>query len=155
MVEFNEEQPPPSAEEMTQLLWAHADGTAEHILKWLGGPLRPGNLARLLSEEGGLRYTTEVLYSESGLSSHQFAQPHFYEHDGQRRCMLHIHPRYRSYPDAVPFLVAYMAASIMYGDAADSELCEHFGAMLVGMGREKFYAKVCELADWRPDEGGG
>lgn len=140
----------PGEEEITQLLWAHADATAERIVQWLDGPVNSNNLTRFLSEEGGLRYPTELLFTEDGLSPHQFAQPVFYESEVGRRCMLHMHPRYREYREAQPYLVAYMAAVIMYGDAADSDLCEHLGAMLVGRDREGFYADVCTLADWRP-----
>lgn len=64
--------------------------------------------------------------------------------------MLHVHPRYESYPEAIPSLAAYMAATVMYGDVADAALCEHLGAMLVQQEREQFYEEICRLADWRP-----
>jgi len=140
----------PSVEEMAKLLWAHADSTAERIIALLGGPLSSNNITRFLEDEACLRYPTRLLFTEEGLSAHQFAQPVFYTEGAGRRCMLHIHPRYESYREAVPYLVAYMAALIMYGDAADSDLCEHLGAMLVKQEREQFYTDLCALADWRP-----
>jgi hypothetical protein len=140
----------PSAEEMTKLLWAHADTTAERVLDLLGGPLSSNNLSRFLEGGDSLRYPTEILFSEEGLEEHQFAEPVFYAGKSGQCCMLHIHPRYQNYPEAIPYLVAYMAAPINYGDSADGDLCEHLGAMLVKQEREEFYARVCQLADWRP-----
>ena len=150
MTEQQDQEALPSAKEMTKLLWAHADTAAERALGLLGGPLSSNNLSRFLAEEGCLRYPTDITYTNECLEEHQFANPIFYAGESGQRCMLHIHPRYQDYPEAIPYLVAYMAASINYGDSADSDLCEHLGAMLVKQDREEFYTRVCQLADWRP-----
>ena len=145
-----ESEPLPSAEEMIKLLWTHADATAERVLKVLGAPLSSNNLTQFLESESCLRYLTKLCFSEDGLDEGQFAQPVFYTEGETQRCMLNIHPRYKDYREALPYLVAYMAAVINYGDAADSDLCEHLGAMLVKQEREVFYQQICTLADWRP-----
>lgn len=145
-----ESEPLPSAEEMTKLLWAHANATAERVLALLGTPLSSNNLTQFLESEACLRYPTALCFIEDALDEHQFAQPVFYTEGEAQRCMLNVHPRYEGYQEALPYLVAYMAAVINYGDAADSDLCEHFGAMLVKQERERFYQQVCMLADWRP-----
>ena len=139
----------PSPEEMKQLLWAHADGTAERIIELLGGPLSSNLLTRFMEDPACLRYTTEIRFTEEGLDAHQFAEPFFYTEGGDRRCMLHIHRRYALCPEALPYFVAYMAAPIMYGDVADSDLCEHLGAMLLGEEKSAFYEQLCDFADWR------
>ncbi len=140
----------PDEEELRQLLWAHADTTAERILERLGGPLDGRNLATLLNDGACLRYPTSVKFTEEALEGDLFAQPVFQGDGSAMLCVLHVHPRYQFHPTALPHLVAYMAAVINYADAADSDLCEHFGAMLVGQSRDDFYQNVCDLADWRP-----
>ncbi len=150
MTTENEHEELPSAEEMGKLLWAHADATVERVLERLGAPLSSNNLTQFMEDEACLRYPTGLCFTEDGLDEHQFAQPVFYTEGETQRCMLNIHPRYEGYREALPYLVAYMAAVINYGDAADNDLCEHLGAMLVKQERDVFYQQICALADWRP-----
>jgi len=140
-----EDAPPPH--EVTKLLWAHADATAERVIERLGGPLRLANLEQFLRDKQCLRYVTSIHFDEDALESHQFAEPVLNGEGAERHCCLYLHPRYQGYPEAVPYLVAYMAAAITYGDAADPELCEHLGSMLVKESKETFYARICRLAD--------
>ena len=146
MDERNEE-PLPSAGEVTQLLWAHADAAAERVLERLGGPLDTDNLEQFLRDEACLRYPTSLRFDSTPLDTHQFAEPVFEVEGRERHCCLYMHPRYQAHPDAIPYLVAYMAAAITYGDAADADLCEHLGAMLVKESRDDFYRRICALAD--------
>lgn len=143
----NSAAPVPSADEVRKLLWAHADASAERILAQIGGTLCLDNLQQFLEGETGLRYPATVAFDATPLEPHQFAEPVFHDQDGERRCCIHVHPRYEAQPNALPFLVAYMAAVINYGDAADADLCEHLGAMLVGDTRQAYYERLCRLAD--------
>lgn len=129
------------------MLWAHADATAERVIDRLGGPLRLTNLEQFLRDKQCLRYVTSLHFEEEILEPHQFAEPVVHGEGEERHCCLYIHPRYQNYPDSIPYLVAYMAAAITYGDAADADLCEHLGAMLVKETRDAFYARICRLAD--------
>ena len=143
--ESGESPPPP--EEVTKLLWAHADATAERVVERLGGPLSLKNLETFLRDRSCLRYATSLCFDDAPLEPHQFAEPVVVEEGASKHCCLYIHPRYQSHPEMIPHFVAYMAAAIIYGDAADSELCEHLGAMLVQEPRETFYQRICEWAD--------
>ncbi|MBL7646178.1 MAG: hypothetical protein JNK74_08320 [Candidatus Hydrogenedentes bacterium] len=140
-----DETPPPH--EVTKLLWAHADATAERVIDRLGGPLRLTNLEQFLRDKQCLRYVTSIHFDGDELEPHQFAEPVLHGEGAERHCCLYIHPRYQGYPEAVPYLVAYMAAAITYGDAADPDLCEHLGSMLVKEPKDAFYARICRLAD--------
>lgn len=143
----NSEAPIPSVDEVAKLLWAHADATAERVLEQLGGTLCLENLDLFLESETCLRYPAALRFDAGPLDPHQFAEPVFHEVAGERRCCIHVHPRYEAHPNAVPYLVAYVAAVINYGDAADADLCEHLGAMLVGDTRDAYYQRICRLAD--------
>ena len=140
-----DETPPPH--EVTKLLWAHADATAERVIERLGGPLGLGNLEQFLRDKECLRYVTSLHFDGELLEPHQFAEPVLLGEGAERQCCLYIHPRYQGCPDSVPYLVAYMAAAITYGDAADPDLCEHLGSMLVKEPRDAFYRRICTLAD--------
>ena len=141
---MRDDAPPPR--EVTRLLWAHADATAERVIQRLGGPLCLENLECFLRDKQCLRYSTSLHFDEDGLEAGQFAEPVVHGEGQERHCCLHIHPRYKQYPGAVPYLVAYMAAAITYGEAADRELSEHLGAMLVNEPRESFCRRVTALA---------
>jgi len=137
----------PPAREVTKLLWAHADATAERVLERLGGPLCLANLESFLRDKQCLRYATSLHFDEEGLRPDQLAEPRLHGEGLERHCCLRIHPRFQRYPEAVPYLVAYMTAAISYGDAADRDLCEYLGAMLVNESRESFCRRVCAIAE--------
>lgn len=125
----------------------HATRAAQRAKAKLGGPLCPDNLYRFLTDPDCLRYPVEIVYDASPLEPHQFAEPVIQVENGARICRLFVHPRYRGHADALCFFVAYMAAPINYGAAATLELCESYGATLVGEDSETFYRTICAMAD--------
>lgn len=126
---------------------AHALSAARRACASLGGPLNRDNLDRFLTLPGCLRYPTAIVFDAAPLEPHQFAEPVIVVENGARVCRLHLHPHFAERPDALPHLVAYMAAAINYGAVATPELCEAFGAALMGVDRETFYGLTCEFAD--------
>ena len=128
-------------------LRTHAQTAAQRALGKLGGPLVSANLAGFLGDSDCIRYPTEIVYDGTGLDPHQFAEPFFEDVDGARHCRLHVHPRFAGHPEALPYFVAYMAGAINYGKVVSTQLCEAFGAALVGMEPDAFYEKVCALYD--------
>jgi hypothetical protein len=53
----------------------------------------------------------------------------------------------KDHPDQVVNAVAYMIPLINYGDIITDEHCVAYGATLLGMLQEEFYAAICRLAD--------
>lgn len=129
-----------------EFLWHHASASAERALGRLGGPLRLSNLERFLRDRQCLRYTTSIQFDDEGLGPDQFAEPVMFEEGDECHCCLRIHPKFQHYPEAVPYLVAYMAAAITYGASADAALCGHLGSMLVREPKEAFHARIGRLA---------
>ena len=125
----------------------HAAEAAQRARAALGGKLDAANLDAFLSDRTFLRVPTELRFDGLGLAPHQFATPAFISENGERQCILHIRPHYENLPDTHAYIVAYMAAAINYGAAASAELCETYGATLLGVGVEDFYAAVCRIAD--------
>lgn len=145
--------PPLTAEESHEmldvLLKEHAERAAERALESLGEPLHPGNLAAFMADSACLRYPTQLIYSSEGLDEHQFAEVFFDGPEGARACTLRVHPRYVPYPEALPLFVAYMAPVVNYGHIVTPELCEAYGATLLGMEADAYYAALCAAADAR------
>lgn len=134
-------------DEAVAALSHHAAEAAVRARAALGANLDAENLGTFLSERILLRLPTELRFDGLGLDPHQFAHPVFVTENGERRCILHICSQYKDLPDTHAYIVAYMAAAINYGAAASAELCETYGATLMGISVEDFYAAICRIAD--------
>lgn len=126
-------------------LESHAAVAASRALDTLGGPLSFTNLSQFL--ESCLRFPTVLQFDDDGLEPQQFARPSFEDRDGLRTCILRIRPHFENQTKDLPYIVAYMAATINYLDSASSALCEDFGATLMGVRTEDFYQSVCRISD--------
>lgn len=139
-----------SIEVLDALLKDHADQAAERARAVLDAPLDAFNLSRFLLEEGCLRYPTEIVFSDEGVDPNQFAETFFDEGENGRVCRLHIHPRFEGYDHYLPYFVAYMGPVINYGHIAKPELCERYGAYLLGLDADAFYTQLCDIMDNTP-----
>lgn len=124
-------EPSPSTPKVTNLLYVHAESTAARALSYLGAPLRPDNLEIFLRDRAALRYVTSLRFDGAPPPVDRLAEPVLTGEGAAAHCCLHIQPRYQHHPEALPHIVAYMAAAIVYGEAADADLSEYLGAMLV------------------------
>lgn len=144
---FNALAPEEEIETLDTMLWEHAERTAERVLQRLRGPLAPHNLDQFLNDDACVRYPVTIVFNGEGLEPHQFAEPHFQITPEGKTCTLHIDPRYRDRFDALPYFIAYMTPVINYGHIVTPAVCEHFGAMVMQMGEDTYYRRLCELVD--------
>jgi hypothetical protein len=145
--ERDEDMESPSVALLQHVLLHHADAAAHRARQKMGGVLSGETLAVFLNDPECLRYPTEIVFDDTDLEPHQFAQPFLVEEEGSRRCILRVRPRYAACPEVLPYFVAYMAAVINYGDAAWADLCEIYGATLLGLDQETFYRRLCHCVD--------
>ncbi len=138
--------------EFEEHLYDHVRVAVRRAHDRLGGPLNSSNLAQFLTDSECVRYPVEIVFDAEPLESHQFAEPVVIKEEGETRCRLYVHPRFAARDDVLPYFVAYMAAPINYGAVATPELCETYGAALVGEEPEAFYQKLCALMDEAPGE---
>lgn len=112
------------------------------------GPLTEESLERLLQDPDCVRHKTRIVYEYGEMAPHQFAQPDLDPRsaDGRGR-ILYIRPGLRSRPLDVAVAVAYMLPVVNYGEVVGDEGCLLYGATLLGLTTDEFYARVCALAD--------
>jgi hypothetical protein len=134
-------------EELAAFVRNHAEIAAERAQGKLGGPLTSQNLSQFLSDTDCLRCKTTLEFSEEGLEPHQFAEPYFDDAGGTATCCLHIRPTFSASPEAWPYFVAYLAAVINYGQVVAPDICEFYGARLMGLSEDDFYARLCAFVD--------
>ena len=112
------------------------------------GPLPADKLEALLHDPDCLRHPVRLVFEFGEMAMHQFAQPDIdwrnTEQDGR---VLYVRPLLRERPDLLPPAVAYMIPLINYGDIISDEHCLLFGATLMAMTVEEYYACICRLAD--------
>jgi hypothetical protein len=111
-------------------------------------PLSAGKLDRLLHDTDCLRHPVRLVFEFGEMAMHQFAQPDLdwrnREQDGR---VLYLRPLLRHQPELLPFAIAYMLPLINYGDIITDDHCVLYGATLLGMMEDEFYAAICRLAD--------
>jgi hypothetical protein len=119
------------------------------------GPITFAGLDALLTDPECLRHPARLVFEFGEMAGHQFAEPDVdernREQDGR---VLYLRPLLRDRPDLALLAVAYMIPVINYGDIITDEHCLRYGATLLGMMEEEFYAAICRMADFAGAEPG-
>lgn len=109
------------------------------------GPIEgPGALAALLADRDCVRFETDLVFDAAPLEPGLFADS--VAGEGQR-LTLYVHPLFRDRPADLPLVVAYHIPSICYGKMASSDDAEAYGARLLDLEVDDYYARLCQLAE--------
>jgi hypothetical protein len=111
-----------------------------------GGAVDYPAVLRLLEDREAVRYPTAVAFDAAPLQPGEFAYAEplgSHPAAGFRLC---IHPHFESREEALPLLIAYHIVRINYGDVATREEAELYGAALLGLEVDDYYARLCRLA---------
>lgn len=104
-------------------------------------------IMRILDDREIVRYPVGVRFDSTPLQSGEFAYAMpLGEHPRDGFCLF-IHSSFVEQRDLWPALIAYHIPPINYGDIADAEDCELFGATLLGLDVNAYYMLLCEVAD--------
>ena len=96
-----------------------------------------------------VRYPTRLVFEFGDMAMHQFGQPDVdYRNPDRSGRVLYLRPILLNRPDLVVLAVAYMVPVINYGDIIADEHCLSYGASLLGLMEEEFYAQICGAADF-------
>jgi len=104
-------------------------------------------IRRVLDDRAIVRYPVSLRFDADGLLPGEFAHAEPLGEHPKHGFALVVHPALEARSDVVVMAIAYHIPPINYGDIAEPEDCEAFGAALLGMGVEAYYARLCELAD--------
>lgn len=130
------------------------DSLREHILAQAvvahhrHAPLNPDKVAALLCDPGCVRYRARILFELGDMAAHQFVHPGPRPgRPGNDDMVLFVHPALADHPECLPAAVAYAIPQINYGDPVTDEHCLLYGAALLGITTEEYYAALCAIAD--------
>jgi len=136
-----------TAEDFRQSLTAHVAEKGAALCAQYGPDLDWGGLQRLLQDRAFVRYPCEIAFDASALEPGEFAHPVARGERPEDGFTIHVHPIFLAQLSAVPALVLYQLVLVNYGEFASADDAEAFGAGALGLTRDEYYARLCELAD--------
>jgi hypothetical protein len=134
-------------EDAKESLTAHVAAKGAEIHGKYGPRIGWPELLRILADRECVRYPCELVFDASPLQPDECAYPVANgdrPEDGFRLC---VHPYFSAQPDRVPLLALYQLVSVNYGAFASPEDAERFGAAVLGIAQEDYYAALCAMAD--------
>ena len=110
-------------------------------------------LLRMLADPEVMRFPVRIEYSAEPLMPGEFAYAQASPSGPKDGFTLFVHPAFEERPEVLPHLVAYHVPAINYLDVATRVEAELFGATLLGLDVDDYYARLCVLADELPGNG--
>ena len=134
-------------EDARQALRGHVEEKAGAARERYGPTIDRATFESMLTDPEVTRWPTRLVFDATPLRPGEFgfAEPDPDSAEGGWRITLH--PDFAADDDAVVRLAAYHIVSINYGEIATHEEAEAFGATLLGLPVDTYYAEVCALAD--------
>lgn len=137
----------PTPENARQSLSAHVAARGAEIRAKHGPVIGWNEFRRLLADRDSVRYPCEIAFDAEPLEDGELAYPQPLgdrPEDGFRLC---LHPYFATEPDSALLIAAYQLVAINYGSFASPEDAETFGATVLGLDRNAYYRRLCDLAD--------
>ena len=94
-----------------------------------------------------MRFPTELRFDAELLRPGEFGWAQQLGDRPSEGFALVIHPSFRQREEDLPLLMAYQIVAINYLDLANGDEAEVFASILLGLDREAYYQRVCELTD--------
>jgi hypothetical protein len=136
-----------TVDDFKQSLNAHVAAKGEEIHVRYGPHIGWAELQRILNDRAAVRYPCELVFDASALQAGEFAHPIPKGACPEDGFTMFVHPYFMTQLEYVPWLVLYQLVCVNYGEFASADDAETFGAAALGISRDDYYAKLCELAD--------
>jgi hypothetical protein len=130
-----------------QSLTTHLTAKGAEIRSKYGPLIGWAQLQQILNDRECVRYPCELVFDGAPLQPEECAFPESKggrPEDGFRLC---VHPYFSLDPSRVPLLALYQIVSINYGGFASPDDAEAFGAAVLGISVDEYYAALCAMAD--------
>ena len=136
-----------TADDARQSLSAHVAARGEEIRAKYGPHIGWRQLQQILQDRACVRYPCEIVFDAAALGAGEFAHPVPTGERPEDGFTMYVHPVFMTDLARVPLLVLYQLVLVNYGEFASSDDAEVFGANVLGMSKEEYYAALCEMAD--------
>jgi len=125
----------------------HAAEKARQIHTRYGPRIDYQVLLRILEDRRSVRYPVTIEFTSDGIETGLFANTEPVSEDLSEGYVISVHECFRDREDVLPALVLYQSVIVNYGDLATAADAEIFGAGVLGMDRDEYYALMCDLND--------
>lgn len=136
-----------TAEDARQSLAAHVEAKGVEVFCKYGPQIGWGQLQLLLADRAYVRYPCEVVFDAGPLEPGEFAVPLQKGERPEEGFTMFVHPVFLAQLDLVPALVLYQLVALNYGVFASAHEAETFGAAALGITRDEYYDRLCEISD--------
>jgi hypothetical protein len=138
---------PPGATDARESLQAAVAAIGAAIYEKYGPRIGWAQLQQILEDRTCARYPCEIVFDAGPLEAGEFAHPIARGDRPEDGFTMHVHPFFSAQLEQVPPLVLYQLVLVNYGAFAAAGDAEAFGAAALGLPRDEYYLKVCQLAD--------
>ena len=136
-----------TADDFKQSLNSHVAAKGEEIREQYGPEIGWKELLQILCDRSLVRYPCEIIFDAAPLLEGEFAQALPNSENPQDGFKIYVHPYFSLQVDRVPHLVFYQLVRVNYGEFASADDAEVFGTSALGLGKDEYYAILCEMAD--------
>ena len=136
-----------TVDDARESLGAHLAAKGAEIRQKYGPHLGWNELLQLLGDRSFVRYPCDIRFEAGPLLSGEFAHPVANGPRPEEGFTIYVHPFFETQLARVPYLVLYQLVLVNYGDFASPDDAETFGSQALGLGKEDYYAALCQMAD--------
>lgn len=144
-----------TANDARQSLTAHVAVKGAEIREKYGPTIGWNELLQILNDRACVRYPCEIVFDAGPLQAGEFAHPVARGDRPEDGFFMHVHPYFATQPERVPCLALYQLVLVNYGEFASADDAETFGASVLGLSRDDYYAVLCQMADEIAEDGRG
>ena len=136
-----------TAEDGYRALREHVVERARSARARYGPAIDASAIARMLADPEVVRFPTRLVFDSAPLLPGEFAHALALGERPSDGFALVVHPSLELDAGELPLAVAYHLVSINYLDVVTAHEAELFGATLLGLTLDEYYARLCSLAD--------
>ena len=125
----------------------HAEEKAKEIWEKYGPEIDYPVLLRILEDRKSIRNPVTIRFSSAAIEPGLFAFTEPVSENPADGYSITLHESFRERQEVLPALILYQAVIVNYGDLATAIDAEVFGAGVLGMERDDYYALIVELTD--------
>jgi hypothetical protein len=136
-----------TAEGAKQSLNAHVAAKGAEIFEKYGPVIGWKQLLQILEDRTVVRYPCELAFDAAFLRPGELAYPAPKDANPEEGFRVCVHPCFMMQLEYVPHIVLYQLVLVNYGEFASADDAETFGAAALGLPKEEYYRRLCQLAD--------
>jgi hypothetical protein len=136
-----------TVDDARQSLNAHVAAKGLEIREKYGPAIGWAQLQHILADRACVRYPCEIVFESAPLEAGETAHPVPKGDRPEDGFTVYVHPFFRANLSQAMALGLYQLVLVNYGEFASPDDAEIFGASILGLGKDEYYRRLCELTD--------